>query len=168
RGCGFDGADETGIAEAVAAAQSSDIIVACIGEKAGWTGENASRSTIALPAIQEKLIQALSKTGKPIVLVLGNGRPLELMRMEPLADAILEIWQPGVTGGDAVASILSGRVNPSGKLDITFPLTTGQIPTYYDMRQAARPNSGKYQDIPTDPLYWFGHGLSYTEFTYGD
>lgn len=168
RGCGFDGADESGIAEAVAAAQSSDIIVACIGEKASWTGENSSRSTIALPAIQEKLIYELSKTGKPIVLVLGNGRPLELMHMEPMADAILEIWQPGVTGGDAVASILSGRVNPSGKLDITFPLTTGQIPTYYDMRQAARPNSGKYQDIPTDPLYWFGHGLSYTDFTYGD
>jgi beta-glucosidase len=111
-------------------------------------------------------VAELKKTGKPIVLVLANGRPLELVRLEPMADAIVEIWQPGVTGGTALASIISGRVNPSGKLDITFPLTTGQIPTYYDMRQSARPNSGKYQDIPTDPLYWFGHGLSYTDFTY--
>ncbi|WP_183574266.1 glycoside hydrolase family 3 N-terminal domain-containing protein [Mucilaginibacter sp. X5P1] len=166
KGCAFDGTDESLIAEAVEAARKSDIIIACIGEKAGWTGENTSRSTIALPAIQEKLIAELKKTGKPLVLILGNGRPLELMRLQPMADAILEMWQPGITAGDALASILSGRVNPSGKLDITFPLTTGQIPTYYDMRQAARPYSGKYQDIPTDPLYWFGYGLSYTNFNY--
>lgn len=166
KGCAFDGNDATGIAEAVSAAEKSDIIIACIGEKEGWTGENGSRSSIALPAIQEKLIQELKKTGKPLVLVLGNGRPLELVRLEPLADAILEMWQPGVTSGAALASILSGKTNPSGKLDITFPLTTGQIPTYYDMRESARPNSGKYQDIPTDPLYWFGYGLSYTNFNY--
>jgi beta-glucosidase len=166
KGCAFDGNDDSGITAAVAAAQNSDIIIACIGEKSGWTGENGSRSTIALPPIQEKLVQELKKTGKTLVLVLGNGRPLELQRLEPMADAILEMWQPGVTAGDALASILSGRVSPSGKLDITFPLTTGQIPTYYDMRQSARPNSGKYQDIPTDPLYWFGHGLSYTGFSY--
>jgi beta-glucosidase len=166
KGCAFDGNDESGIADAVLAAQQSDIIVACIGEKAEWTGENSSRSTIALPAIQEKLIQELKKTGKPLVLVLGNGRPLELIRLEPLADAILEMWQPGVTSGDALASVLSGKTNPSGKLDISFPLTTGQIPVYYDMRESARPNSGKYQDIPTDPLYWFGYGLSYTNFSY--
>lgn len=166
KGTEIDGTDESGIAEAVAAAQKSDVVVVCLGEKKSWTGENTSRSNISLPAIQEKLVAELKKTGKPVVLVLTNGRPLELMRLEPMADAIIEMWQPGVAGGTALASIISGRVNPSGKLDITFPLTTGQIPTYYDMRQSARPNSGMYQDIPTDPLYWFGHGLSYTDFTY--
>jgi len=166
KGCDMEGTDESGIDEAVATAKKSDVIVVCLGEKKSWSGENTSRSTIALPAVQEKLVQELKKTGKPIVLVLANGRPLELVRLEPMANAIVEMWQPGVAGGTALASIISGRVNPSGKLDITFPLTTGQIPTYYNMRQSARPNSGKYQDIPTDPLYWFGHGLSYTDFTY--
>jgi beta-glucosidase len=167
KGCDIDSTDESSIADAVAAAQKSDIIVVCLGEKKDWTGENASRSSIALPAIQEKLVKELKKTGKPLVLILINGRPLELARLEPMADAIVEMWQPGIMGADALASILSGRVNPSGKLDITFPLTTGQIPTYYDMRQSARPYSGKYQDISTEPLYWFGHGLSYTDFDYG-
>jgi len=168
KGCDFDGNDESGFAEALSVAQGSDVILVCLGEKREWSGENASRSTIALPAIQEKLVQELKKAGKPIVLILSNGRPLELARLEPLADAIVEIWQPGVAGGSALAGILSGKINPSGKLSITFPLTTGQIPTYYNMRQSARPYSGKYQDISTDPLYWMGHGLSYTTFTYGD
>jgi len=169
KGCGFDGGDDSGFAEAIALAQKSDIILVCLGEKKEWSGENASRSTIALPAIQEKLVQELKKTGKPIVLILSNGRPLELVRLEPLADAIVEIWQPGIAGGSALAGVLSGRINPSGKLSITFPLTTGQIPTYYNMRQSARPfgKQGDYQDISTQPLYWFGHGLSYTTFTYG-
>ena len=168
KGCDFEGNDESGFAQALSAAQSSEVVLVCLGEKREWSGENASRSTIALPAIQEKLVQELKKTGKPIVLILSNGRPLELVRLEPLADAIVEIWQPGVAGGSALAGILSGKINPSGKLSITFPLTTGQIPTYYNMRQSARPYSGKYQDISTDPLYWMGHGLSYTTFTYGD
>jgi len=168
KGCDFDGNDESGFAEALSVAQGSDVILVCLGEKREWSGENASRSTIALPAIQEKLVQELKKAGKPIVLILSNGRPLELARLEPLADAIVEIWQPGVAGGSALAGILSGKINPSGKLSITFPLTTGQIPTYYNMRQSARPYSGKYQDISTDPLYWMGHGLSYSTFTYGD
>jgi len=169
KGCGFDGGDDSGFAEAIALAQKSDIILVCLGEKKEWSGENASRSTIALPAIQERLVQELKKTGKPIVLILSNGRPLELVRLEPLADAIVEIWQPGIAGGSALAGVLSGRINPSGKLSITFPLTTGQIPTYYNMRQSARPfgKQGDYQDISTQPLYWFGHGLSYTTFTYG-
>ncbi|RUT67979.1 beta-glucosidase BglX [Flavobacterium cupreum] len=167
-GCDFDGVDESGFVEAVAKANESDVIVLCLGEKKTWSGENASRSTIALPEIQEKLVSALKKTGKPIVLVLSNGRPLELVRVEPLVDAIVEIWQPGVAGGTPLAGILSGRINPSAKLAITFPLTTGQIPTYYSMRQSARPfdKQGDYQDISTEPLYWFGHGLSYTNYKY--
>jgi len=167
KGCGFDGNDETGFEEAINMAIQSDVIVVCLGELKTWSGENASRSTIALPAIQEKLVAALKKTGKPVILVLSNGRPLELVRLEPLADAMVEIWQPGIAGGTALAGILSGRINPSAKLAITFPLTTGQIPTYYNMRQSARPTQGLYQDIPTEPLYWFGHGLSYTTFEYG-
>ena len=168
KGCDFDGSDESGLAEALTIAQKSDVVLVCLGEKRGWSGENASRSSIALPAIQEKLVLELLKAKKPIVLILSNGRPLELVRLEPLADAIIEIWQPGVAGGFALSEILSGRINPSGKLPITFPLTTGQIPIYYNMRQSARPNSGKYQDISTEPLYWMGHGLSYTTFDYGD
>lgn len=167
-GCDFDGTNESGFAEAVSRANESDVIVLCLGEKKTWSGENASRSTIALPEIQEKLVAALKKTGKPIVLVLSNGRPLELVRLEPLVDAIVEIWQPGVAGGTPLAGILSGRINPSAKLAISFPLTTGQIPTYYSMRQSARPfdKQGDYQDISTEPLYWFGHGLSYTNYEY--
>jgi hypothetical protein len=118
-----------------------------IDEKKTWSGENASRSTIALPQIQEKLVEALKKTGKPIVVLLASGRPLELIRLEPLADAIVEMWQPGTVGGTPLAGILSGRVNPSAKLAITFPLTTGQIPTYYNMRPSAR--------LPKRPLSIF-------------
>jgi len=168
KGCDFSGTDESGFNEAVNIASKSDVIVACIGELKRWSGENATRSTLALPSIQEKLIAALKQTGKPLILLISNGRPIELGRLEPMSDAILEIWQPGITGGTAVAGILSGRLNPSGKLSITFPLTAGQIPTYYNMRQSSRPKQGGYQDIPTEPKYWFGHGLSYTTFLYGE
>ena len=167
RGCDFDGDDESGFDEAIATARQADVVLVCIGEKKSWSGENASRSTIALPAIQEKLVARLKQTGKPIILVLSNGRPLELQRLEPMANAIVEMWQPGIAGGTPLAGIISGRVNPSGRLAITFPLNSGQIPTYYDMRPSARPWGGGYQDIPTEPLYWFGHGLSYTTFNYG-
>lgn len=167
KGCDFDGKDETGFDEAVQMALKSDVIVACIGEKKKWSGENASRSTIALPAMQEKLISALKKTGKPIVIVFSSGRPVDFGSIESNSDAILAIWQPGIAGGTPMAGMLSGRLNPSGKLAITFPLTTGQIPTYYNMRSSARPKEGKYQDIPNTPKYWFGHGLSYTTYFYG-
>ncbi len=168
RGCDFQGENESGFADAIAVAEKSDVIVACMGEMKKWSGENATRSTLALPVLQEKLITALKKTSKPIILVISSGRPIELGRLEPLSDAILEIWQPGIAGGSAVAGILSGRLNPSGKLAITFPLATGQIPTYYNMRQSARPNIGGYQDISSEPKYWFGHGLNYTTYSYGE
>ncbi|MBD5258392.1 MAG: beta-glucosidase [Barnesiella sp.] len=164
-----DGDDTSGIAEAVEAAAWADVVILHLGEDYRWGGENASRSTIALPAIQEKLAEAVAGTGKPVVLVLSNGRPLDLSRLEPHANAILEAWQPGVNGGDAMAGILSGRINPSGKLAITFPYSTGQIPIYYNRRPTARPfdRQGLYQDITSEPLYPFGHGLSYTTFEYG-
>lgn len=170
QGCGFEGTDTKGFDEAIAAANTSDAILVCLGELKTWSGENASRSTIALPAIQEQLVEKLKQTGKPIILVLSNGRPLELVRLEQFADAIVEMWQPGIAGGTPLAGILSGRINPSGKLAITFPYSTGQIPMYYNMRQSARPYQamGDYQDIPVEPMYWFGHGLSYTTFSYGN
>ncbi|MBB4044225.1 beta-glucosidase [Bacteroides reticulotermitis] len=166
-GCKQDGDDRSGFAEAVEAARWSDVVVLCLGEKMTWSGENASRSTIALPTIQEALAVALKEAGKPIVLVLSNGRPLELNRLEPICDAMLEIWQPGINGARPTAGILSGRINPSGKLAITFPYSTGQIPIYYNRRKSGRGHQGFYKDITSDPLYPFGHGLSYTEFTYG-
>lgn len=170
KGCDFDGEDISEFEKTFQVAKSSDVILVCLGEKNGWSGENGSRSTIALPAIQEKLVNELAKTGKPIVLILANGRPLELARLEPLVNAIVEIWQPGIAGGSAVAGILSGSINPSGKLAITFPLTSGQIPVYYNQRQSSRPfqKMGLYQDISSEPLYWFGHGLSYTTYQYGE
>lgn len=168
QGCNFDGEDASGFGEAVAAASAADIVVLCLGEKRDWSGENASRSSIALPEIQERLARELAKTGKPIVLVLSSGRPLELCRLEPLSAAIVQMWQPGLRGGGPLAGILAGRINPSGRLAMTFPYSTGQIPIYYNHRQSARTHQGKYQDIPSTPLYGFGHGLSYTTFEYGD
>lgn len=167
-GCDFDGDNKSGLEEAKKLAAAADVIVLCLGEKAQWSGENASRSTLALPQIQEDLLTELKKTGKPIILVLSAGRPLELSRLEPVSDAMLTMWQPGTPGGRAVAGVLSGRVNPSGKLAITFPYSTGQIPLYYNHRQSARPSQGKYQDITSKPLYEFGYGLSYTTFEYGE
>ena len=166
-GCKPQGNDRSGFAGALDVAHWSDVVIVCLGEMLTWSGENASRSTIALPQIQEELVKELKEAGKPIILVLSNGRPLELNRMEPLCDAILEIWQPGINGARSMAGILSGRINPSGKLAMTFPYSTGQIPIYYNRRKSGRGHQGFYKDITSDPLYPFGHGLSYTEFKYG-
>ena len=166
-GCKPQGNDRSGFAGALDVVRWSDVVIVCLGEMLTWSGENASRSTIALPQIQEELVKELKEAGKPIILVLSNGRPLELNRMEPLCDAILEIWQPGINGARSMAGILSGRINPSGKLAITFPYSTGQIPIYYNRRKSGRGHQGFYKDITSDPLYPFGHGLSYTEFKYG-
>lgn len=166
-GCDFDGDDTSLFAEATSVASQADIVILCLGEKSAWSGENASRSNIALPRIQEQLAAELYKAGTPVVILLSNGRPLELARLAQQCDAMLEIWQPGVAGGTPLAQILSGGVNPSGKLCITFPFDSGQIPIYYNERQSSRPDQGQYQDIPTNPMYDFGYGLSYTTFSYG-
>ena len=166
-GCKPQGNDRSGFAGALDVARWSDVVIVCLGEMLTWSGENASRSTIALPQIQEELVKELKEAGKPVILVLSNGRPLELNRMEPLCDAILEIWQPGINGARSMAGILSGRINPSGKLAMTFPYSTGQIPIYYNRRKSGRGHQGFYKDITSDQLYPFGHGLSYTEFKYG-
>ncbi len=167
RGCDFETATESEISEAVALAGESDIVVLCLGEKRRWSGENCSRSSIALPAVQEELLSKVKETGKPVAVLIASGRPVDLSRIEPLADALLEIWMPGVTAGNAVAGILSGKYNPSGRLPMTFPYTTGQIPIYYNRRNSARRGTqGLYKDIQSEPMYEFGYGLSYTDFDY--
>ncbi|NVO84062.1 beta-glucosidase BglX [Hymenobacter terrestris] len=167
-------ADEM-IAEAVKAAQSADVIVAAVGESQGMTGEAASRADIGLPAPQMALLKALKKTGKPLVIVLMAGRPLTLPWEEQNADAILETWFAGSQAGNAIADVLFGRYNPSGKLPATFPESVGQIPLYYNHKSTGRPYAGvaldkyksRYLDVSNDPLYPFGFGLSYTTFKYG-
>jgi beta-glucosidase len=162
------------IKEAVDIASQSDVIVAVMGEAADMSGESSSRADIGLPESQQKLLAALAKTGKPIVLVLINGRPLTLVNESKQATAILEAWAPGTEAGNAIADVLLGKYNPSGKITATFPRSVGQIPIYYNHKNTGRPYDGtgfpkfksNYLDESNDPLYPFGYGLSYTSFTY--
>ena len=162
------------IREAVQVAQGADVIVAAVGESQGMTGEAASRADIGLPGRQLELLKALKATGKPLVLVLMNGRPLTLPWEDQNADAILETWFAGSQAGNAIADVLFGSYNPSGKLTATFPQSVGQIPLYYNHKATGRPYQGvaldkyksRYMDISNDPLYPFGFGLSYTTFQY--
>jgi len=164
------------MAEAVAVAARADVVVAVLGESSGMSGEAASRSEIGLPECQKNLLQALVETGKPVVLVIMNGRPLTLTWEAEHCSAILETWFGGTEAGNAVADVLIGNYNPSGKLTATFPRNVGQIPIYYNHKNTGRPykdNPGakyvsRYLDVPNDPLYAFGYGLSYTTFSYGD
>jgi beta-glucosidase len=167
QGCAIDGGGRDGFAEAVALARDSDLVLLCLGESAQMSGENASRSTLRLPGLQQELALAVAATGTPVVLLVVSGRPVELAAVEPGMAAILAVWQPGTRGGAAVADLLLGRRNPSGRLSVTWPRTTGQIPIYHNMRPRARFSpDGEYQDIETTPLYEFGHGLGYTTFGY--
>ena len=167
KGCDFEGDDRRGFGKAVWTAASADVVVMCLGHKGKWSGENCSRSTIELPAIQEELLAKVKSLGKPVVLVTSSGRPIDLHKAEKYADAILHIWHPGIMAGNVVAGLLSGRYNPSGKLAMTFPYNTGQIPVYYNRRNSGRRGTqGIYKDVPSDPLYSFGHGLSYSTFEY--
>ncbi len=164
------------IDEAVKAAQQSDVIVAAVGESRGMSHESSSRTDLNLPANQRELIKALKATGKPLVLVLMNGRPLTLLEENEQADAILETWFSGTEGGNAIADVLFGDYNPSGKLPISFPRSVGQIPTYYNHLTIGRPftpgkpgnYTSQYFDDTTGPLYPFGYGLSYTRFSLSD
>ncbi len=153
-------------------ARKADVIVIALGEQRYWSGENGSKASLALPAAQEQLVVDAYKSNKPVVLLTSSGRPLALSNIEPYADAIVQMWQSGLYGGDAVAGILSGRVNPSGRLAITFPYTTGQLPIFYNHRENARGSwtskQGGYADAPSTPLYEFGHGLSYSTFEYSN
>ena len=161
--------------EALNAASKSDVIVAVIGEAADMSGESASRSDISLPASQQKLVDALSKTGKPLVLVVMAGRPLTIEKEVNKAGSVLYTWHAGQEAGNAIADVLFGKYNPSGKLSITFPVSVGQIPVYYNHKNTGRPYNheefskfkSNYLDIPNEPLFPFGFGLSYTSFSYG-
>jgi beta-glucosidase len=164
------------INEAVAVAQKADVVVAVLGETQGMTGEAACRTDLNIPDNQKDLLKALVKTGKPIVLVLMNGRPLTLKWENEHVNAILETWFAGSETGNAIANVLFGNYNPAGKLTQTFPVNVGQVPIYYAHKNTGRPFDGKslekyksrYIDAPNDPLYPFGYGLSYTTFGYGD
>ena len=168
-------ADECGsvdVPAAVAAAQSADQVVLALGESRGMSGEAAARSEIDLPGKQQELIDAIKATGKPFVVVLFNGRPLTLANVAASSPAILEAWFPGVEAGNAVADVLFGKVNPGGKLPVSFPRALGQIPIYYNHEPTGRPcdvtskYNSRYRDLPScDPLYPFGFGLSYTTFS---
>ncbi len=163
--------------EALAIAAQSDVIVAAVGESAEMSGESSSRSNIEIPAVQKELLAALLKTGKPVVLVLFTGRPLALKWESENVPAILNVWFAGSEAGYAVADVLFGDINPSGKLTTTFPQTIGQVPIYYSQKNTGRPLGdgnwfqkfrSNYLDVNNDPLYPFGFGLSYTNFEYSN
>jgi beta-glucosidase len=160
-------------AKAKAAAADSDVTIAVLGESASMSGEAASRATLDLPGMQEQLLEAVSATGKPVVLVLENGRPLDIRWAAEHVPAILESWYSGTEGGNAVADVLFGEVNPGGKLPISWPRTAGQEPIYYNHNLTHEPEerptfTSRYWDLSTKPLYPFGHGLSYTTFKYSN
>jgi beta-glucosidase len=162
------------IKEALEVAKRSDVIIAVVGESQGMSGEAASRSELGLPGYQPELIQALKKSGKPLILVLMNGRPLAIPKEVEVADAVLETWFAGTEAGNAIADVLFGKYNPSGKLTATWPQNVGQIPIYYNHKATGRPYTGdlldkyksRYLDVSNDPLFPFGYGLSYTTFSY--
>ncbi|MCB0648039.1 MAG: beta-glucosidase BglX [Saprospiraceae bacterium] len=164
------------ISEAVGLAKNADVVVAVMGEAADMTGEASSMADIGLQPSQVKLLEALKEVGKPIVLVLYNGRPMTLKWENEQIDAILDVWFGGTEGGRAVADVLFGSVNPSGRLTTSFPVHVGQIPVYHSMLNTGRPYRGEeaskfksnYLDIPNEALFPFGFGLSYTSFEYGD
>jgi beta-glucosidase len=170
-GCGSD----AGFAEAVTVAEAADQVVLALGETREMSGEAAARSTLDLPGRQEELLQKIKATGKPFAVVLFNGRPLALEGVVDDAPAILEAWFPGVQAGPAVADVLFGKVNPGGKLPVSFPRRLGQVPIYYNHEPTGRPCNpqvkwnSRHRDIPScSPLFVFGHGLSYTTFEVSD
>jgi beta-glucosidase len=166
-GCGSD----AGFAEAVDVASKADQVVLALGESREMSGEAASRSNLDLPGRQQELIDRIKATGKPFVVVLFNGRPLTLGKVKASSPAILEAWFGGVEAGNAVADVVFGKVNPGGKLPVSFPQNVGQVPIFYNHEPAGRPCdpgvkwNNRYRDLATcDPLYSFGYGLSYTTF----
>lgn len=169
-GVDADGKDTSGIPAAVDAAKAADVTVVVVGEASALSGEAAARADISLPGGQEQLIAAVAATGKPFVVVLVNGRPLTMGDWLASAPAVLEAWHGGTEAGNAVADVLFGKVNPGGKLPVTFPRTAGQIPIYYNHESTGRPYdptnkyTSKYLDLPYGPEFAFGHGLSYTTF----
>ncbi|GGB11733.1 glycoside hydrolase family 3 N-terminal domain-containing protein [Puia dinghuensis] len=176
KGCGITDTSRAGFAEAIEAARQADVVIMNVGEAPDFTGEAKSRSNIHLPGIQEDLVRAIRETGKPLIVLISAGRPLVFNYTADHADAILYTWWLGTEAGNAIANVLFGGYNPSGKLPISFPRTEGQIPIYYNHFSTGRPARNDsdvnyvsaYIDLPNDPRYPFGYGLSYTRFVYSD
>lgn len=174
QGCDFLDPSTHEFSAAFEAAKHSDVVIAVVGEKALMSGESRSRAVLRLPGKQQALLDTLRKAGKPLVVVLMNGRPLCLEKVDKQSDALLEAWFPGTQCGNAVADILFGDAVPSGKLTTSFPLTEGQIPNYYNYKRSGRPgdmphsSTVRHIDVPNKNLYPFGYGLSYTTFSYGE
>ncbi|MDN3491121.1 beta-glucosidase BglX [Winogradskyella bathintestinalis] len=179
KGCEILSDDDSGFEEAIRVSNQANEIVLVMGEDHHMSGEAASRTDLKIPGIQPQLIKKIREANpnKKITLIIMNGRPLNLSEEVDLVDAILEIWFPGTMGGAATADLLFGKVNPSGKLTVTFPRNVGQVPIYYNMKNTGRPipeNNPKqdyksnYIDVPNSPLFVFGHGISYTNFKYSD
>jgi beta-glucosidase len=174
QGVGVDGDDTSGIAAAVRAAKAADVAIVAVGESLAMIGESDSRTHLDLPGRQLDLVKAVVATGTPVVVLLVSGRPLAVPWLDQHVAAILDTWLPGDEGGHAVADLLFGKANPSGKLPMTFPYDVGQVPIYYAQRPTSRPldtvhpeYTSHYTDAPNAPLYPFGYGLSYTQFRYG-
>ena len=174
KGCEIEGDDRSGFSEAVQVAENSDVVIVCVGENRFMSGEAASRTRLTLPGVQRELLKAIKETGKPIVLLLSNGRPLVLDWEKENIGTIVECWQLGSEAGNAIADVLFGKYNPSGKLTMSFPYNEGQIPVYYNAKSTGRPYVPnvryvtRYLDCLNVPLYSFGYGLSYTRFEYGE
>ncbi len=170
KGCDILGDNTEGFAEAARIARESDVAIVAVGENAEMSGEASSRSSLDLPGRQLELVKEIQATGKPVVVVLMNGRPLTINWIAENSQAILETWFAGVQAGNAIADVLFGDVNPGGKLPLTFPRSVGQIPLYYNHKNTGRPPdvnnkyTSKYLDVPVTPLFPFGYGLSYTQF----
>ncbi len=177
KGCNANDRDKSSFGNALKAASSADYVILALGEEGGMSGEASSRSNIDLPGVQNELAEIIINTGKPVAVVLFNGRPLTITKLNTLAPAILESWFGGTQAGNGIADVLLGDVNPSGKLTMTFPRNEGQIPIFYNAKNTGRPYNpadpgakyvSRYLDCSNDPLFPFGYGLSYTSFTYSN
>ena len=174
KGCDIDTKDTSKFKEAINLAKNSDIILMALGEKGNMSGEAASKGEIGLPGMQPQLLQEIAKLNKPMVLILMNGRAMTIEDEVALSNSVLETWLLGTSTGDAIADVLTGKYNPSGKLPVTFPKKIGQVPIYYAHKNTGRPANAKvryssrYLDIPFTPLFPFGYGLSYTTFEYAN
>ena len=170
KGCEIEGGSTDGFAEAVRLVKKSEVAIVAVGEASAMSGEAGSRSSLDLPGHQLELVQAIQATGIPTVVVVFSGRPLTIGWIADQVPAILEAWLPGTEGGNAIADILFGDVNPGAKLPVTFPRYVGEVPLYYNHLSTGRPPqagnryTSKYLDAPIEPLFPFGHGLSYSRF----
>ena len=173
-GCKITGNDKSGFDKAVKTAESAEATILVVGESRGMSGEAHSRASLDLPGVQEELIKEIYKTGKPVVVVLMNGRPLSIPWLQENVPAILETWYAGIQTGSAIADVLFGDYNPNGKLPVTFPRFVGQVPIYYNHKNTGRPHNpgdrftSYYMDLENAPLYPFGYGLSYSTFEYSE